>query len=365
MKPWLHRNVPFVLIVLVPTCCAVIYYGFVASNVYISESRFVVRSPQRSAPAGLVGELLQGTGLSRSQDDTYSIRDYILSRDALKALDERLALREAYSGSSAGLLDRFPGLDQDRSFEEFYRYYTRHVGVEYDPVSSISILTVRAFTAKVAHQIDNQLLEMSEGLVNTLNERSHRDLIRLADDEVRIASDKAKNAALDLLAYRSRHAIFEPDKEAAIQLQAVAKIQEELVATEADLAQLKSLSPDNPQIRALNNRTVTLREAIASEASKVTNGSRSLSARAPDFERLTLELGFADKQLGSALAAFETARGAALQKQLYLERLVQPSFPDEAMEPRRVRSVFTVFTLSLICWGVISLVLAAIREHSN
>jgi capsular polysaccharide transport system permease protein len=232
-------------------------------------------------------------------------------------------------------------------------------------VSSISILSVRAFSAEDARQIDNVLLEMSERLVNTLNERSRQDVIRFADDEVKIASDKAKNAALALLAYRSEHAIFEPDKEAVIQLEAVAKIQEELVSTEADLAQLKKLSPGSPQISALNSRANTLRDSIASEASKVTSGTKSLSARAPDFERLTLELEFADKQLGAALAAFETARSAALQKQLYLERLVQPGLPDKAMEPRRLRSVFTVFVLGLICYGVASLVLASVREHSE
>jgi capsular polysaccharide transport system permease protein len=50
---------------------------------------------------------------------------------------------------------------------------------------------------------------------------------------------------------------------------------------------------------------------------------------------------------------------------LYLERLVQPSLPDKAMEPRRIRSVFTVFLIGLIAWGVVSLLVAAIREHSD
>ena len=44
---------------------------------------------------------------------------------------------------------------------------------------------------------------------------------------------------------------------------------------------------------------------------------------------------------------------------------VQPSLPDKAMEPRRLRSVVTIFLLGLIFWGVSSLVIAAIREHSD
>jgi capsular polysaccharide transport system permease protein len=157
--------------------------------------------------------------------------------------------------------------------------------------------------------------------------------------------------------------VFEPDKQAAIQLEGVAKIESELVTTEAQIAQLKNLSPDNPQIIGLDGRADTLRAALKSEAAKVTSGNGSLSARAPTFERLALESTFADRQLGSALAALETARSEAARQQLYLERLVQPSLPDKAMEPRRVRGMFTVLLVGLIGWGVVSLLAASIREH--
>ena len=62
---------------------------------------------------------------------------------------------------------------------------------------------------------------------------------------------------------------------------------------------------------------------------------------------------------------YSPLRSEALRKGLYLERLVQPSLPDKAMEPRRVRSVFTVVLLGLMLWGVASLVIAAIREHAD
>jgi capsular polysaccharide transport system permease protein len=365
MTPWLKRNLVLLLTVVVPTVAAILYYGFVASDVFISESRFLVRSPQHQSNGGFFGELLQGTGITRSQDDTYSVHDYVLSRDALHELDEKLGVRNQFASKSIDPVNRFPGLHWDDSFEEFYRYYGKHVGVDYDSTSSISTLLVRAYTAEDARKINDQLLQMSERLVNTLNERSRQDLIRYAENEVTLATDKATAAGVAMFEYRTKHAIFEPDKQAAIQLGSVAKIQEELVSTEAQLAQLRKLSPSNPQISGLESRADTLRNAIASEAAKVTSANGSFSARAPDFERLTLESVFADKRLGAALADLATARSEALRQQLYLERLVQPSLPDKAMEPRRIRGVFTVFLIGLIGWGVVSLLIAAIREHSD
>jgi capsular polysaccharide transport system permease protein len=365
LTAWLKQHLIFVLTVLLPTLGAVIYYGLIASDVYTSESRFIVRSPQKPAQAGFLGEFLQGSGISRSQDDTYSVRDFILSRDALNELDTKLALRRAYTRGGLDLFARFPALDRDSSFEAFYRYYRKRVGVEFDPVSSISVLTVEAFSAADAHRVNALLLDMSERLVNSLNDRSRNDLIRFAEHEVDLAAEKSRDASLALLAYRSQQSVFEPDKQAAIQLEGVAKIESELVTTEAQIAQLKKLSPDNPQIIGLDGRADTLRAALKSEAAKVTSGNGSLSARAPTFERLALESTVADRQLGSALAALETARSEAARQQLYLERLVQPSLPDKAMEPRRVRGMFTVLLVGLIGWGVVSLVVASVREHGE
>ena len=56
LKRLLRRLDPLFLVsVFVPTLLAVAYFGFIASDVYISESRFVVRSPQRQSPTGLGG----------------------------------------------------------------------------------------------------------------------------------------------------------------------------------------------------------------------------------------------------------------------------------------------------------------------
>ncbi len=355
----------FLLTVFIPTLLASLYYGLVASDVYISESRFLVRSPQRSVPTGL-GALLQGTGISTSQGDTYSVHDYVLSRDALKELDERLGLREMYTAAGIDVLSRFPALSWwDTSFEAFHRYYQDQVTVEFDPVSSISVLEVRAFTAADARAINDRLLNMGERLINQLNERSRRDLIDVAQREVQTAEDRAKTATVAMSGFRTKQSVFEPDRQAALQLQGVARLQEELITTEGQLVQLLKLSPNNPQIGALESRIQQLNRAMAEESAKVTGGGPSFTAKSAGFDRLLLEKTFADRQLGVALASLESARNEAQRQQLYLERLVQPHVPDDAVEPQRVRTVLTIFVMGLILWGVLSLVVTSVKEHTE
>ncbi len=353
----------FIVTVLVPTLLATVFYGFVASDIYISESRFVVRSPQRPAQTGL-GALLQGTVFSRSQDDTYSVHDFVRSRDALRELDEKLQVRAAYSRDDIDALSRFPGLEWwDDSFEAFHRYYQKQVQITYDSVSSISVLRVSAFSPEDAAKVNQTLLEMGERLVNQMNLRSRQDLIEVAETEVKLAEQRAKTAAAALSSFRADRGVFDPDRQGTLQLQSVARLREELLAAESQLAQVRQVSPGNPQVATLAARVEQLRAAVAAENSRVTGRDGGLAAKSPVFDRLTLEKTFADRQLGSALAALDAARSEAARKQLYLERLVQPNLPDRAVEPRRARAVLTVFLLGLILWGVVSLVFAGVREH--
>lgn len=354
----------FLLTVVIPTTLSVIYFGLIASDVFISESRFVVRSPERQTASPL-GLLLKGTGFSRAQDDTYSVQDFMLSRDALHSLDDSLGLRKAFSSSDVDIFSRFSGLDWDDSFEALHQYYQKKVEVQFDPASSITTLRVRGFTSETAFEVNQQLLAMAETLVNQLNERGRQDMIRFAAGEVTAAENKAKAAALALSAYRNQKGVIDPERQSTIQLQQVAKLQEELIATQAQLSQLQAFAKNNPQIPSLQQLVQNLRQEIAAETARVAGGDRSLANKAAEYQRLALDREFADRQLGSAFASLEQARSEAQRQQLYLERIVQPSKPDMAMEPRRIRGVVATLAVGLIAWGILSMLLAGVKEHQD
>ncbi|MEQ1555833.1 MAG: capsule biosynthesis protein, partial [Gallionella sp.] len=307
----------------------------------------------------------QGAGFSRSQDDTYSVHDYIFSRDALKQLDTELALSKEFSASHVDVFSRFGSFGWDHSFEALYRYYQKRVVLDLDSSSSISTLGVSAYTPEMAFQMNEKLLVMGENLVNQLNERGRQDMIRFASDEVAEAEKKAKLASLAVSNFRNVKGVFDPEKQSALQLQQVSKLQDELIATKIQLAQIRGLTRDNPQIASMQRRIETLQSEIKSETAKVAGGDRSLANKSTEYESLILERGFAEKQLAAALTSMEQARNEAQRKQLYLERIVQPSKADMAMEPRRIRNVFATFVLGLIAWGILTMLLAGIREHQD
>ena len=354
----------FLLTVVVPTAFALIYYGIFASDIYTSESSIVVRSPERQSTSAL-GIFLRGAGFSRAQDDSYTVQDFVLSRDALKVLVREAKIDQAYGSSEVDRLARFGGIDFDSSFEALFKYYQKKVKVQTDTTSSITTLSVKAFKAEDALRINQILLAQSEQLVNRLNERGRRDMITYAQNEVTTAEQKAKSAALALSSYRTQKGVLDPERQAGAQLQQVAKLQDELIATTTQLSQLKTFTPQNPQIPSIENRAKTLREEIANETGKATGGQSSLANKAGDFQRLTLESEFANKQLASALSSLENARNEAQRQQVYLERISQPSLPDDAQEPLRFRSILAVLAIGLAAWGILSMLLAGVKEHKD
>ncbi|WP_022684274.1 WcbD protein [Sphingobium bisphenolivorans] len=354
----------FLITVIIPTLLAILYFGFIASDVYISESRFTVRSPEKSTPTGL-GALFKSSGFTNAGDEVYAAQDYVQSRDALQALNRKNAFTRAYSAPSISAFDRFPGIGWGTTFEDLYKYYKKKVDVKYETSSSIVTLTVRAFTPRDAARFNEQLLEMAEATVNKLNERGRQDLIRFAQREVGEAKVKSQTAALALSAYRNAAGVVDPEKQATVQVQMISKLQDELIATRTQLTETRTVSPQNPQIEVLATRAKSLSDEIDKQLGLVAGSSRSLSSRAAQYQRLLLENQFADKQLASAMASLDEARNEANRKQAYVERIVQPNVPDEPLEPRRWRGIFSTFILGLAAWGIISMLVAGMLEHRD
>jgi capsular polysaccharide transport system permease protein len=362
----LFKNILFMATVFLPTLIGGVYYAFVVSDVYISESRFVIRSPQRQQTSSVIGAIFSGTGFIRSQDDAFSVQDYVLSRDALRELNDKLAVKKAFSDTKIDFIARFPGLLKEDSFESLHEYYLKQITVNHKSASSIIELKVRAFTADQAHAINESLLMQSERLVNQINDRGRVDSIKFAQAEVGEAERKAKEAALALATYRNQRAVFDPERQSALQLQQVSKLQDELISAKMQLGQIRGLTPDNPQIPVLQKRVQALTQEIAAEMSKISGGGgNSFSNKAADFERLSLERAFADRQLASSMSSLENAKNESRRKAIYLERIVEPNKPDVSQEPRRLRNTAAILMLGLVVYGILSILLAGVKEHHD
>ena len=73
----------------------------------------------------------------------------------------------------------------------------------------------------------------------------------------------------------------------------------------------------------------------------------------------------AQEGYSKSLEFLAVARGDAQRQHAYVMGLVSPTLPEKSTEPRRFRSVLTVFVVSLLCFGIALLAVTAIREHGG
>ena len=362
---WVKKRRWFLVVVALPTLLAAIYYGLIASDIYISESRFVIKSPdQKRGQISTLANLVQTTGLSGGQEQTNEVLTYVRSRDALKALEKTIDIRDKFSAAHADFLSRFPQPFSDKGFESLFRYYGKRVDARLDSETSTAIIKVEAFSPQDAYLINRQLLELSEALVNKLNGRAQSKGVIEAQKQVELATQRARAARVALSNYRNSQALIDPGKQAVGVLDIANSLTAQRASLQAQLDLMRRLTPNNPSIPALRDRISAISTQIASQDSRVVGTGNGIASKLGGYENLLVEQDFSTQSLNAANAALVQARAEAQRQQFYLERVVDPNAPDTPLLPKRFMDILIVAGAALCLYFIGWMLIVGILEHS-
>lgn len=362
---WLKQRRWFLISVVAPTLAAALYYGAIASDVYVSESRFVVKSAdQKPSQMSTLANLVQTTGLSGGQEQANEVLTFVRSRDALKALDKQVGIRSRFSSRDADILSRFPRPFSDGSFESLFKFYGKMLDARLDSETGTAIIRVEAFTPRDAFVINQHLLDLSEALVNRLNARAQTKAISEAQKQVDLATLRAKQARVELSLYRNAQELIDPGKQAVGVIDIANNMITQRAALQAQLDQMERLAPGNPSIPALRSRIAAISAQIASQDSRVIGPGNGIASKMGQYENLLVEQEFATQSLNSANAALVQARAEAQRQQFYLERVVDPNLPDMASLPKRLTNVIVVAAASMCLYFIGWMFMVGILEHA-
>lgn len=350
--------------VLLPTILVFVYLLLWASPMYVSETKFAVRSSSEQAPAmDLVGQIFRTN--STAIQEAQIVKEFIESADAYRDLDQKLKITEHYSSSDFDWISR---LSANPTLYDKVAFWNRVATPVVDPDTGIVTFDVRAYTPQMAQQIAQGVLQASEKLVNDMNERARQDAMKLAQEEVTRAQKRLDAAQSALKTFR--------DANSEIDLKATASgLQALVIELEGQRAVLKTqigdfesyMRSDAPALRSLKNKLNALEKQLAQEKHRLAGigDSNSVSNKAAEFESLTLESEFAQKQLVSAMSAMEAARVTLLTQNKYLVTVAEPTLPDESRYPSLFLFTFCVFLGLLILYGLGTLIVASVREHAG
>jgi capsular polysaccharide transport system permease protein len=358
-------NIWFWALVGLPTLIAGVYYFALASDLYLSEVKFIVHGPAKT-PVSSLSAMLQSAASSSVSEDTYAVHEYLMSRDAVRRLDREDDLRGMLGRPEGDLVSRFPGAwFWRKDFEALYKAYSRFVLVEVDSTSGVSTLQVKAYRPEDAQRIAQALLTFSEQLVNTLNERARHDALAAFQREVDDTEQYIGKIQTQLTAYRIKAKMLDPKSAAVGPVELLAQMNGQLANAQGQLAEIIKNSPNSPHIPLVRTRIASLEKLITEERGKITGDNDSVATALSEYERLDVQRELAEKTLASALSSLEAARLEAQRQQIYIETITQPNLADYPLYPKRMASFATVAATCLLTYGIAWLLVSGVREHAS
>jgi capsular polysaccharide transport system permease protein len=350
--------------VVIPTACAALYFALFAAPRYVSEAQFLVTRAGSTRSTGL-DALMKTLGGSQRVDDSSVVTGFLLSRDAVRAIERTLPLRDMFSRPEADLFSRFPRPWRSDSFERLYDYFQDRVTVDQDPKTGLTMLTVQAFRPHDSQAVAAAMIRLAEGAVNELNRRAEADTLNFAWSELDRAQKKLVEAQQTLTAFRTQELLVDPTRTSAAVLDTITRLSRDRVQVLAQRDQVTASAPNSPARQSLAARADALQKQIDEERAKLAGGDGSLAPTVSNYERLTLLRDLAEKDVGAAQMALQLAREEAQRQHLYIQIPVTPNVADESLEPQRLRAVATVFVTGFAVFAFVWILMVGAGEHAH
>jgi capsular polysaccharide transport system permease protein len=340
------------------------YWLLFASDRFVSEAHVIVqKSELGGTPTFDMASLLGGTAPNKA--DQLLLRDYLLSMDMSKKLDQQLGLRQHYGDNRRDLVSRF--WFDDGAQERFHQHYLSRVSVEMDEYTGVVVIKAQAYDSAKAHAIAQALVSEGERFMNRIAQELAQRQVTFLEQQVTNVSQRAMRARQAVLEFQNRKGLVSPQETATSISAVVARLDAQRSELETQRRALQSyLVPNHPNIVQLNQQIEALNRQVDIEKSRLTAPSgKALNRTVEEFQRLEMEAAFVQDMYKTSLTALEAGRVEATRTVKQVSVIQTPTTPEYALEPRRLYNTALLLLLVLLLAGVANLLVAIVRDHKD
>jgi capsular polysaccharide transport system permease protein len=324
------------LIVLAPVACALAYLLLFATPRYEAEARFFVQSASGQQGGGGAAASLLTTGNAGGMlggfVDGWAVADFLKSRDAMQQLDKKVGLRQYLIRAG---LDPVNHLGENASEDDLYRAYQASVKVSFNALEQIDVLRVSAFSSEDAALLSRALIELAESFVSSMNEKGVADKLKVSEEAVKLAEQKALAARETLTAWRTTHGNIDPTATVTMLLNLSSQLEGELNTAQINLDKIRALdNKDHFMLRPAEMQVTSLKKRIAAVRQRLSGAGNTEAKQLKSYEALRNAQAFADSNLTLAQQTYQQAMTDTLRLQRYLSIIAQPVPTDRPSSPR-------------------------------
>jgi capsular polysaccharide transport system permease protein len=348
------------LMTLGPAALAAFYVYVWATPLYISEAKFAVRSGEMGQGSGnaVSSVVSAGAGLVGLADG-FAVRDFLQSRSALEALEEKTGYIKRMQ---LNVDDPLVRLDANANRDRIFKYYSSMVKVRFNMVEQVVGVEVYAFTPEDAKAIADGVLAISDEFADRLNQRAREDALKLSEEQVKRAEQRVAEARRAIAEWRQKNVNIDPANNASMINQIIGQLEGQLTEARAQLQEMNSLSKSNPRRQVIEERIAALESQISDSRKRLAGVDDSVARQIGDFEVLRAEQEFAEKNLIETQQSMEEARVNTLRQMRYVVTIASPNTPVVAGYPNPVSFIGGAFLAGLAGFFLISLGSGLVRD---
>lgn len=287
--------------------------------------------------------MIDGSGLSRSDDNSYAVVEFMQSRDAIAYINRDGMLSKIFADPVVDALSQFPSVFTGNSGEDLYKHFQHYLNVDFDSSTGITTLDVQGFSPEQAQVLATRLVAGSEALVNALNERAQIDSVTFAESLVSEAEQRLHALQREMTEFRNEAQVLSVDAEVAMSSGLISGLMLEASKVDMQLSQLSSSTPDSPRIKELRLRREAVQQQLGDLRRSLGGKDDSIALKLERYEEISLQKEIAEKNLVSAAATLVKARQDSAVDRLYVDNIVSPNLPDKYGYPQRFNNIIMIF----------------------
>ncbi|QHQ35508.1 capsule biosynthesis protein [Algicella marina] len=349
--------------VFLPTTLVGYYYVAVATDMYETNSQFVIQTTENPAAGGGLGGLLAGTGLATAQDSTV-VQGYLSSREAFLKLEEEFGYSAHFKDPK---IDRIQRLPQDATLDAAYDLFTKNVTIGYDPTEGIIRMSVIASTPEDSQQFSEALVEYAEERVDGLSLEARGDQLKEALARLATSRQAVEDATQEIVDLQQQLEVLSPELEVQGKMAIIQTLEQEREVKQLNLLELEANpAPNQSRVNILRREIARLSDRISvlrRELTQTTGENESLAGITSELRLAESRLAIRQLILQEAISSAETAQLEASRQTRYISISVAPVAPVEATYPKKFEGTLLAFIVFSGIYILVSLTISILREQ--
>ncbi len=337
----------FWIVVAVPNIVSLIYFGVIASPVFVSNASMIVFKPGQGSLN--MSSLLSGSSDGESFEGAYILQKYIRSWAEYKKLSERTDLQAHYG--EGDFVSRYGGLSTlfHRNEIALWHFYQRHTVVEVNEKNNIVSVQIEGYTPEFTSSLGEEILQDAITHIDTMNQQMERDYVANAAKSRSTTEDKLERDEAALADYRARMGVLDPDSHYTAQLNLLTSLEQSKANLESQYRTLVGATPNNPVAQNMQKGMAS----ITARINAIQADFKTLAEENAHYHALVMARDNDAALLKEVDVAVQEADLNSIKNKYYLQVISPMSQPHSPELPGRLEWIAGIFLGSLLIWSLI------------